>query len=328
MSRTAGGEMLFGDVEKEAFCRIMRRLERFSGVEVMTFAVMGNHFHLLLRVPNREKFLARFDGESGEERFFQHLGLLYSKSFVSALRSELAELRKMKATEEVEKLLGRFHKRFCDLEIYVKELKERFSRWFNKHHGRRGTLWMDRYKSVIVQDGDALRTMAAYIDLNPVRAGLCEDPKDYRWCGYAEAVAGSKRARRGLCRVLERPIDSWSVKPTKADLTASAWYRCWLFGEGREETSIEGSVKRKGMSPDAVRKIRESGGELSRAELLLCRVRYFSDGVAIGSREFVEEVFAGSRECFGEKRRDGARRIRESAEALFSLRALRVRALE
>ena len=47
MSRTAGGEMLFGDVEKEAFCRIMRRLERFAGVEILTYAVMGNHFHLL-----------------------------------------------------------------------------------------------------------------------------------------------------------------------------------------------------------------------------------------------------------------------------------------
>ena len=47
MSRTAGGEMLFGDVEKEAFVRIMRRLERFAGVEVLTFAVMSNHFHLL-----------------------------------------------------------------------------------------------------------------------------------------------------------------------------------------------------------------------------------------------------------------------------------------
>jgi REP element-mobilizing transposase RayT len=42
--------MLFGDVEKEAFRKIMRRLERFSGVEVLTYVVMGNHFHLLLRV--------------------------------------------------------------------------------------------------------------------------------------------------------------------------------------------------------------------------------------------------------------------------------------
>ena len=61
MSRTAGGELLFGDIEKEAFRKLMRRLERFSGVEVLTYVVMGNHFHLLLRVPERAKFLRRFE---------------------------------------------------------------------------------------------------------------------------------------------------------------------------------------------------------------------------------------------------------------------------
>ena len=44
ISRVAGGELLFGDVEKEAFRKILRRMERFSGVEVLTYAVMGNHF--------------------------------------------------------------------------------------------------------------------------------------------------------------------------------------------------------------------------------------------------------------------------------------------
>ena len=62
MSRSAGGEMLFGEVEKEAFVKILRRLERFAGVEVVTFCVMDNHFHLLTRVPTREKFLRRFEG--------------------------------------------------------------------------------------------------------------------------------------------------------------------------------------------------------------------------------------------------------------------------
>jgi hypothetical protein len=58
---------------------------------------------------------------------------------------------------------------------------------------------MDRFKSVLVEgEGNPLQTMAAYIDLNSVRSGLVEDPKDYRWCGNAEAVAGSKSARLGL----------------------------------------------------------------------------------------------------------------------------------
>jgi putative transposase len=44
----------------------------------------------------------------------------------------------------------------------------------------------------------SLATMAAYIDLNPVRAGMVRDPKDYRYCGYGEAVGGRGQARKGL----------------------------------------------------------------------------------------------------------------------------------
>ena len=232
MSRTTGGEMVFGETEKEAFRRLMWRLARFSGVEVLTYAVMGNHFHLLVKVPERAKFLKRFEGESGEAKLLEHLSLLYSKAYIGGVKAGLARVREAGREAEAEAVLETFRRRFCDLSIFVKELKERFSRWFNKHHGRRGTLWMDRFKSVLVEDGEALRTMALYIDLNPVRAGLVDDPKGYRWTGYGEATGGSKRARRGLCKVMEAPMDSWEEK--RGGLTPAEAYRCWLFGEGLE----------------------------------------------------------------------------------------------
>jgi REP element-mobilizing transposase RayT len=340
MSRTAGGEMLFGEVEKEAFRRLMWRMAKFSGVEVLTYALMGNHFHLLVKVPERAKFLKRFEGEGGEERLLEHLSLLYSKAYLASLRQELARVREAGREEEVGLILETFRKRFCDLSCFVKELKERFSRWFNKHHSRRGTLWMDRFKSVLVEDGEALRTMALYIDLNPVRAGLVEDPKDYRWTGYGEACGGSKRARRGLCRVMEAPMDSWEER--RGSLTPGEVYRCWLFGEGlevgtevlagkgdapgnQERASRPFPSSRKGFSKERVEAVLKSGGKLSRADLLRCRVRWFSDGVAIGSKVFVEGVFKGCRGYFGAKRKTGARKVREdAAESLHTLRDLKV----
>ena len=342
MSRTAGGEMVFGEVEKEAFRRLMWRLAKFSGVEILTYALMGNHFHILVKVPERAKFLKRFQGEGGEERLLEHLSLLYSTAYITSLRLEIARVREAGREEEVELILEAFRKRFCDLSCFVKELKERFSRWFNKHHQRRGTLWMDRFKSVLVEDGEALRTMALYIDLNPVRAGLVEDPKDYRWTGYGEATGGSKRARRGLCRVMEAPMDSWEER--RGAGAPGEVYRCWLFGEGLESggaTEVERNglevsgrpksalpLKKKGFSKERVEAVLKGGGKLSRADLLLCRVRWFSDGVAIGSKSFVEGVFNGCRSCFGAKRKDGARRIREDAEgSLHALRELRVNSL-
>jgi hypothetical protein len=53
----------------------------------------------------------------------------------------------------------------------MKTLLQRFTRWFNRTHERSGTLWEQRYKSVIVESGLAARTIAAHMDLNPVWAG-------------------------------------------------------------------------------------------------------------------------------------------------------------
>ena len=347
MSRTAGGAKLFGDTEKEAFLRLMWRMAKFSGVEILTYAVMANHFHILVKVPERAKFLKRFEGEGGEARLLEHLTLLYSRAFIAGVKAELARVREAGRESEAEAILDTFRKRFCDLSIFVKELKERFSRWFNKHHERRGTLWIERFKSVLVEDGEALRTMALYIDLNPVRAGLVEDPKDYRWTGYGEATGGSKRARRGLCKVMEAPLDSWEER--RGAGTPSEAYRCWLFGEGletgrergdaagvdegveRSGLEVTGRLKpalpsaRKGFSKERVEAVLQSGGKLSRADLIRCRVRWFGDGVAIGSKGFVEGVFNSCRSHFGAKRKDGARKVREDAAgSLHALRELRV----
>ena len=86
-----------------------------------------------------------------------------------------------------------------DVSQFMKLVKQRFSTWFNRSHNRYGTLWAERFKSVLAEpDGRVLGTMVAYIDLNCIRAGLVQDPKDYRFCGYAEAVAGHTAAQQGL----------------------------------------------------------------------------------------------------------------------------------
>ena len=66
---------------------------------------------------------------------------------------------------------------------FLRLVKQRFTQWYNKRQGRSGALWEDRFKSVLVEGaGPALSAMAVYIDLNPVRAGIVDDPADYRWC--------------------------------------------------------------------------------------------------------------------------------------------------
>lgn len=222
------------------------------GVDLLTYVVIGNHFHILLRVPERKKFLGKFENGTKlerEEGLFEHLKVLYSKAYVAQLKAELAVMEKQGLVELYEKTIQGYLDRFCSLKHFMKELKETFSRWFNKRHGRRGTLWQERYRSVLVEDGEALQTMAAYIDLNPVRAGLVDDPKDYRWCGYAEALGGSKRALRALCVILGMTVATWEA-------TARGTYRRLLLGAGieageevKEDEARQGrKYRRRGMN--------------------------------------------------------------------------------
>jgi hypothetical protein len=320
MSRTCGGEVFFDDIEKEALRRVIWRMAEFSGIKVLTYCLMSNHFHLLAEVPHRDTWLQRFDGPQGEAKLFDHLRTLYSRAYLGLLRDELADFRARGMAVLAEQRLDALKKRFCDLSLFVKEVKERFSRWFNKRRGRRGTLWMDRFKSVLVEgQGEPLRTMAAYIDLNPVRAGLVKDPKDYRWCGYEEALGGSRRAQRGLCKAQGKPVDAWK---------SAGAYRCLLHAEGREVKDAQNEkVVTRGVTVESARAVLAQKGKLSPAELVRLRVRYFTDGVVLGSKEFVEGVFEAQRELFGPKRKKGARRMAESDAPFYSLRQLRLKPL-
>jgi putative transposase len=147
-----------------------------------------------------------------------------------------------------------------------------------------------------------------------VRAGLVRDPKEYRHCGYAEALAGNKLARKGLLSFLEEK--KWD------EAAASYRMRLFVIGSGSKQYG------KQELTREEMRAVLAQGGQLSVAEVLRLRVRHMSDGVALGSRAFVEEVFALNKEKFGAKRKSGARPIKAlSAIGLASLRDLRVRAL-
>jgi hypothetical protein len=221
--------------------------------------------------------------------------------------------------------------RMHDLSEFMKMLLQRFSSWFNRRHGRTGRLWEQRFKSVLVENGTAARTMAAYIDLNPVRAGICEDPAEYRWSSYGEAVAGGIKARAGLVRAWRGHEGVAGTARGWAQGGMSRQYRKVLLGEGTEVV-VHGKVIRKGMRAEKARRevaaIDGRERDLRVSQVIRHRVRYFTDGAVIGRRGFVDEVFEGCRQYFGPKRKSGARKPRGAfgafAGELWSARDLRV----
>ena len=178
---------------------------------------------------------------------------------------------------------------------------------YNFAHGRKGTLWEGRFKSLLVEGGEGVRAVAACIDLNPIRAGLVEKPGNYRWCSYGAASGGMRLAQAGLVSAVsyERKI-TWR--------RAAEEYRKLLFWKGEKvvgaDTSDGHEKSKAGFSQEQIAEVQASGGKLPLAVALRCRVRYFTDGVVLGSQKFVDEFFEAQRDGFGSRRKDGGRRLR------------------
>ncbi len=293
IARTAGQAMLFGAEEKEMFCAQMRAVALFCGVEVLTFCVMDNHVHLLVSVPGEKpviedaELLRRCDAlYGGKERSAHALDMETIRAALASGGAEREEIRNL--------LIGRM----CDLSMFAKLLKQRYSIWYNRTHGRHGTLWSGRFKSVLVEGtGLPVGVVAAYIDLNPVRAGIVRDPAEYRWCGYSEAMAGVKAAVSGVCRICGE----------EKAASAVAQYRLLLYGRG--VSAGFGKPDGGRVSPEILEAVEKRFGHPGIFEQLRARVRYMTAGAVLGTGRFVEGWFRENEDRF-RKRQSGARRLR------------------
>jgi REP element-mobilizing transposase RayT len=168
ISRSALDGYPIGRAEKEFFVRLLKRFGMTYFVEILGYCCLGNHFHLLVRM--------RPDTDFTDTEIKRRYRLLYGDD--RSLQNGQIPV---------------YRQKWSSLSEFVREIKLSFTRFYNKPHGRRGYLWGDRFKSVVVEDGHTLINCLAYIDLNPVRAGLVEKPEDYRWSSIGHHVQTGNR---------------------------------------------------------------------------------------------------------------------------------------
>jgi len=293
------------------------RLTRWRSV--LSYCIMPDHLHVLVEVPERPPEEDLPDDAALVERIRSTLG----DGPADKLDFELGGLRDDGKDEEAEEVRENWFNRMWNLSFFMKVLKQRFAQWFNREHERRGLLWNSRYDSVIVEGKrDALHTVAAYIDLNPVRMDLCEDPKEYLWSGYGAAVAGVGNAQASVAWLTSLAPEGGLLPESEQPKTVKGALKRW------RAVLFEGLGPRKIFSREkAVAKL-EKGESLPRAEYLRCRSRFMTGGVAFGSKEFVETIFLGARDYFGKKRKTGARPVRgltweDDSNRLYVLRAFK-----
>ena len=272
MNRVAGepGFLPFGEVEKEYLFRLARSLSRFYTIDILSLVAMGNHYHCVCvtypQLPSlsemRQRFLAYYGRDRQEPNW---------------------------ADPSVREHLGT---RMRDISMFVKDLQQGFTRWYNRTRprGRRGRLWADRFKSVILDGEHSVWECIKYVEMNPVRAGLCADPAEYRFGTWGRMQASGAHPFGGafeqhVREYLGECAAHWSgprlVREFGADMARVA-----ASERGEDSEGIFAAEARaRGAVPAPLRLTR--------------RVRYWSDGAIIGSRLFVMSLTA---ELFGAAR--------------------------
>ncbi|WFB35662.1 hypothetical protein P3T73_16040 [Kiritimatiellota bacterium B12222] len=343
-SRTARQAFLFGDEEKRMFVRMMRKWASFSGLSVITYCLMDNHFHVMLWVPAA----VSLDHASVLDR----LGKVWPEDKVRAWEDFYQNQSEECKSCMEEAVVARM----ANLPEFMRVLKQSFTCWYNRKEGLSGVLWDARYRSVVVEDSPlALMSVAAYIDLNPLRAGMVQDPMTYAWSGYGSAIKGDELSQQGLkqlvClsrghqpyiaeKVRRKQLRTSGVSGQEMGKTLSreqhkreapahwkevqAAYRIWLVNKGTSQAHMpKGSRRfkhRKGMDPVAVIAEYEKQGVVPLTASLQYQMKTFTCGVAVGSASFLEELMAAYRSCFGPDRKQAGRRVKGVVSLWQSLR--------
>ena len=288
MSRTALDGFPLKDVEKDFMMDLIKRFSSLYLTEILGFCLMGNHFHLLVKMIPED----RFTDEDIQKRFERFYGdsREFTEGQIPYLREKLSSLSE-----------------------FMREIKVGFARYYNRRHNRRGYFWGDRFKSVIVEKGETLINCLAYIDLNPLRAGLVDRPEEYRWNSLGYHVQTNNQDN---FLSTDFGLKEFNVKSMKERIRR---YRRYVYEAGAVNQPEKG--KAKVIDGKVLEKERNKGFELSRSDRFRYRTRYFTDSGIIGSKVFVSTNYQRFKHLFYSKHEKKPRPIK-GLEGMYSLKRL------
>ena len=175
---------------------IRSRLEKLSGafaMDVLTYAVMSNHLHVVLRT--RPDVVAGWNDEEVVHRWLsvytpKHGGMQGTPVQYVVTKGDVA--REMSNATR----LADLRSRLGNLSWFMKALNEHISRRANKEEGLTGRFWESRFKCQRLDDDAAILACMCYVDLNPVRSRLAESLEDSEFTGAFDRIMAAKAARR------------------------------------------------------------------------------------------------------------------------------------
>ncbi len=196
---------------------IVERIQQLSAVfavDVAAYAVMSNHYHLVVRVDaDRAQGWSQDEVLSRWTQLFE--GPLLVRQVLAGKGVEMDEGSLLRVEEYAET----YRQRLVDLSWFMRVLNETIARKANAEDQVKGRFWEGRFKSQALLDEQAVLSAMAYVDLNPIRAQMAETPEESEFTSIAERMAQLAAPRRN-----DQPKaqPDGSAAPTEASCQAAS----------------------------------------------------------------------------------------------------------
>ena len=286
-NRIVGGSFIFGDVEKEHFRKLLFDGQSRYGYVIWDFCIMDNHYHALIEIPEA----ATMPREKVLRRWYLHQ-------------------RSKSPGDPGDHILEAFRMKIHDLSVIISNIQQRFTQWYNKRKNRWGRLFGGRFDSVILDQYGAVAKAMAYITLNPVRAEIVDDPAEYRWSGYGERMAKGKlhESEIALAKLIQRELGlpEQVLNGFERDVMKRVWVRF-------RECLLGHAVERNGIDRQTVaEKLNQANKplELTWSQRLMLKAHFTTKGVAIGSKQYVEDMLIRHADFLGYRKKHSPEQAR------------------
>lgn len=212
----------------------LETLARQFAVSVCGFAILDNHLHVLCRLDS-----GAAESWSDMEVVRRWIALYPPAGLVIDSPASL-QMWLDRQCQDADRVAS-YRKRLQDLGWFMKALKEPLARLANREDNCKGTFWEARYKSIAILDEEALLATCAYIDLNPVAAGIAKTPEASKHTSIKQRVDHARK--NGALKLLKNAVEARSVAAAKieAELEQSHWL-CPLQDRRGEGATREGML--------------------------------------------------------------------------------------
>lgn len=292
ISHTVENTPLFSEQEKKYFFQLMRRLSQGFFINIHSYCIMGNHFHILATGMELDA------KHASKEELIRRYKAIYGKDSEYPTGAHDGNIGSIIPDEDGG--IERLRERLGSISRFVQELKQNFTRWYNKKHNRKGYLWRERYKGVIVYHGMGELVCSAYIDLNPLRAGIVKLPEDYKWSSLSIRIKAPRLTEKFLYPITYpdamdncvegKDNDDWTwidipLFPLNKDMREVEWYRQYVYAAGGIPVPGKAQIPERMLTEVLI--LNKDLGTLNR---LCFGVRNISYGIAIGGYETIENL--------------------------------------